>query len=176
MSKEASSNAWIWILVAVVAGGFLVCVAGAGVLGVVAWTYVDEPAAPSEELYGPVGFAPPDVPLPDVTRNVPFHDESFLHGCATEDVLDAVDAIDGAISIGAPAYNAGDFQGCYTTYARTAADLESRNAVRCPGIARAMAEGRVRATLVRTDAEKAWALRDAFDGLVEVIVRAEVGL
>ena len=98
--------------------------------------------------------------LPAPRRDVPTHDVTILDGCSGAD-LDLIESrIGQAIELGAPTYNRGDFQGCFSTYERTARDLESRLPTACKAAAQ------VRAS------DKAWAMRDAFDGMLDVIDRA----
>ena len=78
-----------------------------------------------------------------------------------------------AIEVGAPTYNRGDVRGCYEIYERTARAIEAALPSRCPGPAQALREGRDRAARAPSDDASAWAMRDAFDGLLIVIERVE---
>jgi hypothetical protein len=122
--------------------------------------------SPSEEDHGALPG------LPSVSRHVPKHPLSILSGCADAEVSLVEDAIGGAIEIGAPAYNAGDFAGCYETYRSTAVRIENKLSKSCAGPARALAEGRATAAGLPRASDRAWAMRDAFDGLLEVIDRS----
>jgi hypothetical protein len=110
--------------------------------------------------------------LPSVTRHVPTHPLEILAGCSSGDVVLIGSSIGDAIEVGAPAYNQGDFAGCYETYRSTAATIEGKLPKGCSGPARALAAGRARARTLPTASEQAWAMRDAFDGLLEVMHRA----
>jgi hypothetical protein len=110
--------------------------------------------------------------LPGVTRHVPRHPLGILAGCSEADVTLVEDSIAGAIEVGAPTYNSGDFAGCYRTYRSTALKIEDRVSKTCTGPARALAEGRATANGLTNASEQAWAMRDAFDGLLEVIDRS----
>jgi hypothetical protein len=110
--------------------------------------------------------------LPPVSRHVPHHPASILDGCSHDDVSAVADGIDGAISVGAPLYNSGNFAGCYHLYEGTAADIERKLSTSCVGPGRALETGRTRAASLGDPSAQAWAMRDAFDGLVEVIERA----
>ena len=113
----------------------------------------------------------PGPKLPAVKRQVPVHPMSLLDGCSKGD-LDAVeDRIDGAVHVGAPLYNDGDFEGCYHAYESTAQTIEKNLPKSCKGPATALKAGRDRASKLTTPAEQAWAMRDAFDGLLDVIDR-----
>ena len=110
--------------------------------------------------------------LPPVERHVPSHDASLLDGCSPADIDLVVDGIGNAIDVGAPLYNAGDFAGCYHLYDGTAADLERQLPATCAGPKQALAAGQARASKQRTPSAQAWAMRDAFDGLLDVAQRA----
>jgi hypothetical protein len=110
--------------------------------------------------------------LPAPRRDVPNHDAAVLDGCTTAD-LDLIETrIDQAIEVGAPTYNAGDFQGCFATYERTAREIESKLPASCKGPTTALANGRAKAATQVRASDKAWAMRDAFDGMLDVIDRA----
>jgi hypothetical protein len=111
--------------------------------------------------------------LPPVTREVPHHRLSVLDGCSDKDVRTLVEGIEGAISVGAPLYNSGNFAGCYHLYSGTAADLERRLSSTCTGPVHALAAGRERAGSLDDSSRQAWAMRDAFDGLLDVVERRE---
>jgi hypothetical protein len=111
--------------------------------------------------------------LPPVTREVPHHRLSVLDGCSDDDVRTLVEGIDGAISVGAPLYNSGNFAGCYHLYSGTAADLERRLSPTCTGPAHALAAGREHAGSLDDPSRQAWAMRDAFDGLLDVVERRD---
>jgi hypothetical protein len=76
-----------------------------------------------------------------------------------------------AIDVGAPAYNQRHFAACYHAYEGAALNLEKRLPAACGGPKKAMREGRNRAAKLTDAAAQAWAMRDAFDGLIEVIGR-----
>jgi hypothetical protein len=111
------------------------------------------------------------VSLPPVTRHVPHHPRSILDGCGQGDRDALADGIGDAISVGAPLYNGGNFAGCYHLYDGTAADLERKLSTECVGPGRALEEGRTRAASLASPDAQAWAMRDAFDGLLEVLER-----
>lgn len=113
----------------------------------------------------------PAPKLPAVKRQVPVHPISVLDGCSKSDLDDVEDRIDGAIHVGAPLYNDGDFDGCYRAYESTARTIEKALPNTCKGPAKALKAGRDRASKLSTPAEQAWAMRDAFDGLLDVIDR-----
>ena len=97
----------------------------------------------------------------------------LLDGCTTDDLLLVVKTLGAAVEVGAPLYNAGDFAACANIYEGATLDLSRKVGKRCDGPRRALAAGRKRAAQKPEDFERAWALRDAFDGLIEVIIRRE---
>ncbi len=106
--------------------------------------------------------------LPPVERHVPDHDASVLDGCSDDDVQLLVGEIGSAIDVGAPLYNAGDFAGCYHMYDGTASDLGRKLSRTCAGPKKALAAGQARASKLASPSAQAWAMRDAFDGLLAV--------
>jgi hypothetical protein len=110
--------------------------------------------------------------LPAVTRHVPHHPLSLLAGCSPGDLQTVTDGIGDAIDVGAPLYNAGNFAGCYHLYDGTASDLERKLPATCPGPSKALEDGRRRAASLPDAGSQAWAMRDAFDGLLELVQRA----
>ena len=109
--------------------------------------------------------------LPAIKRRVPVFEVRVLDGCTKQD-LDTVEArIGAAIQTGAPLYNDGDFDGCFTTYESTAREIEHDVGKTCKGPASALKTGREQAAKRTSSAERAWAMRDAFDGLLDVIDR-----
>lgn len=109
--------------------------------------------------------------LPSVKRDVPIFQARILDGCSAGDLEKVDHQIEAAISIGAPLYNDGDFAGCYATYEATAQSIERDVGKTCKGPAGALKDGRERAKKRASAAESAWAMRDAFDGLLDVIDR-----
>ena len=117
----------------------------------------------------------PTAELPAVTRHVPHHPLSLLAGCTPGDLRTVTEGIGDAIEVGAPLYNAGNFAGCYHLYDGTAADLTRKLPAACAGPAQALEAGRTRAASLPDPGSQAWAMRDAFDGLLEVVGRASGG-
>jgi hypothetical protein len=108
---------------------------------------------------------------PKVKRQVPKHGLSLLQGCQPESIGLIIHSIQAAISVGAPLYNEGEYASCYHVYEGAALDLERKLGPRCKKAARALAAGRKRAATLRESEDQAWALRDAFDGLLDVVER-----
>jgi serine protease Do len=104
-----------------------------------------------------------------VPRRVPAHDLSVLDGCDDQALDAARDEIGGAIAVGAPVYNQGNHEACYRIYEGVASKLEHESS--CQGVRDALGQGLLRANTLDDYTSKAWAMRDAFDGLLDVIVR-----
>lgn len=104
-------------------------------------------------------------------RKAPVLDLSLLDGCATERLSEIRIAIEDAIKVGAPLYNDGNHEACYRVYAATALDV-NRKLANCPGPKRVLLEGVERADGINKWADKAWVMRDTFDGLLDVISRS----
>ena len=107
-----------------------------------------------------------------IVRKVPVHPLTVWDGCTQDDVEEIVTAISDAIDNGAPLYNTGTKQGyeaCYRIYEGTA--LKFKDSAHCKGVRAAFGEGLLRAGTLGTYKEKAWAMRDAFDGLIDVAKR-----
>ena len=115
----------------------------------------------------------PHPELPTVERHVPTHSLRVLEGCSSTNLDTITDLLGDAIEQGAPLYNQGDFGGCYRTYVAAALEIEHRMPKTCPGPGEALVDGRTNAKARNHMSEKAWAMRDAFDGLLEVVARSK---
>lgn len=104
-----------------------------------------------------------------VERRVPRHEESILDGCSQDAMDQATAEIGNAISTGAPLYNQGNHEACFRIYEGTAIRLERE--LECPGLRDALGQGLLRAGTVEGYTAKAWAMRDAFDGVLDVVER-----
>jgi hypothetical protein len=104
-----------------------------------------------------------------VVRRVPVHQTSIFDGCKFEDIDDLVRQIGEAIENGAPLYNDGKREACFRIYEGTSVKLEHDGA--CAGVRSAFGDGLLRAGGLATYTEKAWAMRDTFDGLIDVAER-----
>jgi hypothetical protein len=109
--------------------------------------------------------------MPIVERKIPHHPLSTLKGCDPPSIALMAHSIENAIQVGAPLYNKGDFESCYHVYEGAALDLERKLSQSCRSPQRALADGRKRAASLKASHAQAWAMRDAFDGLLEVIQR-----
>lgn len=106
-----------------------------------------------------------------VRRKVPTHALSLLDGCPSERLQEIQTAIEDAIKVGVPLYNEGNPEACYRVYAATALDV-NRKLANCAGPKRVLLEGVERADMLNAWPDKAWAMRDSFDGLLDVMQRA----
>lgn len=104
-----------------------------------------------------------------VERDVPNHDVALLKDCSREDVLKVFSGIQRAIELGAPLYNDGNHEACFSIYEQTAAHFEKEPKL-CKGLRDALGVGLLKAETQGDPTRKAWAMRDAFDGLLRVIV------
>jgi S1-C subfamily serine protease len=103
-------------------------------------------------------------------RAVPTHELSLLEGCTMVQLHTVARTIEQAISVGAPLYNDGNHEACYRVYEGAALELD-RKLGRCGGPRKALLAGVKRAAKLDGWDDKAWAMRDAFDGLLEVLER-----
>jgi S1-C subfamily serine protease len=102
-----------------------------------------------------------------ITRQIPALTDSVYDGCKKPDVDDIVKTISEAIELGAPLYNEGTrkgYEACYKIYEGAAIKLEQ--SVACKGVKSTFGDGLLRASTMDSYKEKAWAMRDAFDGLM----------
>jgi hypothetical protein len=106
---------------------------------------------------------------PKILRRIPTHDLSMLDGCSRAQLAEMADAISQAISIGAPLYNQGNHEACFRVYEGVVVKFEGEPP--CPGVRAAFGDGLLRASAMNNYTEKAWAMRDTFDGMLDVIVR-----
>jgi serine protease Do len=103
-------------------------------------------------------------------RQVPTHSLALLEGGAPDELEEVALTLLQSIQIGAPLYNRGDATSCYRLYARTAERMIREHA-QCPGVSDALRQGLERCARLDNEDACAWALRDTFDGLLNVIDR-----
>jgi hypothetical protein len=108
-----------------------------------------------------------------VKRAVPRHPVALLDGCPQDAQRLVVKMLGEAIEAGAPLYNEGKPAACYHVYDGAASDLVRRLPPACRGAVRALADGQKRAASLEDPVAQAWAMRDAFDGLLDVIARKQ---
>ena len=103
-----------------------------------------------------------------IERKVPDHPISIWKGCNEREMEDVLKSIGDAIAIGAPLYNKNTqegYEGCFRVYEGTS--LKYEKDAKCAGVRQAFNEGLSRAKGMASFKEKAWALRDTFDGLIK---------
>jgi len=105
-----------------------------------------------------------------IRESAPKHDVSLLDGCSRENLINAFRAISKAIEVGAEVYNRGQHEACFVIYRSAASKLE-QDTNQCDGIRRSMTDGLTKASATTDFTQKAWEMRDAFDGLRRVISR-----
>jgi hypothetical protein len=111
-------------------------------------------------------------PAPAKTRRtMPHYALALLDGCSIDAQKLVVRMLGEAIEAGAPLYNEGKPAACYHVYDGTASDLVRKLPLACRGPARALGDAQRRAAGLGDSGAQAWALRDAFDGLLDVIAR-----
>ncbi|HEX3478683.1 MAG TPA: trypsin-like peptidase domain-containing protein [Kofleriaceae bacterium] len=105
----------------------------------------------------------------DVPRHIPVHEITVFDGCKLEDIEDLVNQIGETIETGAPLYNQGNHEACFRIYEGTAVKFEHDGP--CAGVRGAFGDGLLRASGLASYTEKAWAMRDTFDGLLDAARR-----
>jgi serine protease Do len=104
-------------------------------------------------------------------RNVPALSIRILDGCTRGNIDLIMRSLADAIDVGAALYDDGNFAGSYHIYDGAASDLERKLGTSCQRPAKTLADGRKRAARLGDPSEQAWAMRDTFDGLLDVIRR-----
>jgi serine protease Do len=113
-----------------------------------------------------------DTVMPkEVKRSIPILPVKILDGCSRTSIALILKSIGEAVDIGAPLFNDGNFAGCYHVYDGAAGDLERKLEASCQKPAKTLADGRKKAARLGSPSDQAWAMRDTFDGLVDVIKR-----
>jgi hypothetical protein len=108
---------------------------------------------------------------PKTRRKHPAFPPSTLDGCSADAEKLIVHMVTEAIDAGAPMFNAGNPSACYHVYDGAASDLARKLPAACRGPARALAEAQKRAANLGDPSAQAWAIRDAFDALLEVVLK-----
>lgn len=115
-------------------------------------------------------WKPPATTGSGLRASVPRHDAGFLDSCSDAARAEVAKRIEDAISIGVPLYNDGQHEACYRIYESTGREIK-RKVTGCAPAAQALDAGMERADRLADYSAKAWAMRDAFDGLLDVIAR-----
>jgi hypothetical protein len=116
----------------------------------------------------PLLLAERAVPLASFTKQL---DIGLLEGCSVDEVQLAAVEISGAIKIGVPLFNKGDAQGCYETYQKTSLKLVGELKA-CARVRETLLAGLSTANRAETAADKAWAIRHAFDRVMNAVTAA----
>jgi serine protease Do len=115
-----------------------------------------------------------DSPDGGRARPIPAFPAGILDGCGDASLALIVKTIGGAIQVGAPLFNEGNFIGCYMVYVGAAADLETKLPGGCRHAAKALEKARRKAQRLKDSSDQAWVLRDVFDGLLEAVGKRAV--
>jgi serine protease Do len=110
---------------------------------------------------------------PKTRRKRPTFTVSTLDGCTVDAQKLIVHMATEAIDAGAPLFNAGNPSACYHVYDGAASDLGRRLPAACRGPTRALADAQKRAASLGDPSAQAWAIRDAFDALIEVVLKKQ---
>jgi hypothetical protein len=105
-------------------------------------------------------------------REIPHHELKLLSGCSDANKELIFKTLQDAIEVGAPLFNQGKLSACYHIYDGAAADLAQRLPRSCGGPKRALSVGQRRAAKLKDPADQAWAMRDSFDGVLELLERS----
>ncbi len=116
---------------------------------------------------------PEQAPQPreEITRLAPTFGATVLAGCSPKDLSTLRSRLHETIELASPLYNAGDVSGSYYAYDAAAHSIAAGAASTCRGPARELEQGRAKASKRATLPEQAWAMRDTFDGLLDLIDR-----
>jgi hypothetical protein len=107
-----------------------------------------------------------------IERKIPEHPITVWSGCNDSQMEDVLRSISDAIAIGAPLYNRNTpegYEACYRVYEGTGLRFEKDAG--CKGVREAFQSGLGRARSMKSYKEKAWAMRDTFDGLINAFGR-----
>jgi len=104
-----------------------------------------------------------------IERRIPNHKISVFDGCKFAEIDELIKQIGEAIENGAPLYNDGKHEACFRIYEGTAVKYE--HDAPCAGVRTAFRDGLLRASGMKSYKEKAWAMRDTFDGLIDAAKR-----
>jgi hypothetical protein len=102
-------------------------------------------------------------------RHVPALSPRVLDGCGAQPIALLLRGIGDAVDVGATFYNEGNAVACYHVYEGAAIDLQRQISLTCPKAARVLGDARRRAAEMSNPSDRAWALRDAFDSLLDAI-------
>ena len=102
--------------------------------------------------------------------SAPCHEVGALDQCTPDQVAGVYKAIQEAITLGAPAYDKGHHEACFNIYRDVAVRFEGDKSM-CKFVRDALGQGLLTAETRGDFKDKAWDMRDAFDGILDVIRR-----
>jgi hypothetical protein len=105
---------------------------------------------------------------PAPARAIPEHDIRVLDRCSAEDLDLIASTLGSAIQVGGTLFDEGNADGCFRIL-EGAALRAHRRLHGCVGAKKVLIDGVERADRRSAAAEKAWAMRDAFEGLLNVV-------
>jgi hypothetical protein len=108
-----------------------------------------------------------------VERRIVHLPTAVLDGCTIEAQKLIVQMLGSAIDVGAPLYNAGRHDACYHVYDGASSDLLRKLPPACKGPEKTLADAQKRAASLADATAQAWAMRDAFDAVLDVIARKQ---
>jgi len=132
---------------------------------------LERPSPVSLEAFASATADEEPAPRGKGRRKVPALPVRILDGCSMGSIALMLKTIGDAIDTGAPLYNDGNFTGSYHVYEGAASELERKLKPTCLRPAKALADGRKKAARLASPSDQAWAMRDTFDGLLDVIKR-----
>lgn len=100
-----------------------------------------------------------------IVRKIPTLSSADLTDCDAERLAQIQGEIRSAIRKGAPLYNEGDRESCFRIYEGTALRIQNSDDT-CAVVRQTLADGLSRARGYQDDRLRAWAMRDAFDGIL----------
>jgi S1-C subfamily serine protease len=103
-------------------------------------------------------------------RSIPDLPLSALNECPAPQLRTVVGAISRAIDVGAPLYNQGNFEACYRIYEGAALEVQ-RTVSQCPAPKQVLTDGVAKAETLSNWSDKAWAMRDSFDGILALVAK-----
>ncbi len=123
----------------------------------------------SEAVSALGGAGPPGDATAPFRRNIPTLELDLVDGCSEEALIETFESIMKAINLGAPLYNDGNHEACFRIYEGAAVLLEKQ--LECEGLREALGQGLLLVETTESFTEKAWHLRDTFDGILDLIAR-----
>jgi len=108
---------------------------------------------------------------PPVKRAIPKHPVGLLVGCGEADLRLVAQHLQQAIDAAGPLYANGQVVATYHLTEGASLDAERKLPVACRGPRKALGDARRKAASLKDPMEQVWAIRDGYDGLLDVIGR-----